>query len=211
VSSGSQGSQGSRGNRAPGAGAPQQVRIIGGHWRRSILQVAAGEGLRPTPDRVRETLFNWLTHLLDGAWEQCAVLDLFAGSGALGFEAASRGAASVTLVENFVPALRALEQAKEKLQAGQVQIRRADALQFLKQAAPGSLDLIFLDPPYALDLLPGLLPLCQPLLKRHALVYAESDRAFPAAGEDWLSDWEVLRSDKAAAVYYSLLRCTKVA
>lgn len=201
----------SRGGRAPGAGAPQQVRIIGGQWRRSILQVAAGEGLRPTPDRVRETLFNWLTHLLDGAWERCAVLDLFAGSGALGFEAASRGAAPVTLVENFVPALRTLEQAREKLHAGQVQIRRADAFQFLKQAAPRSLDLIFLDPPYALDLLPRLLPLCQPLLKPHGLVYAENDRAFPATGEDWLSDWEVLRSDKAAAVHYSLLRCTKVA
>jgi 16S rRNA (guanine966-N2)-methyltransferase len=117
----------------------------------------------------------------------------------------------VTLVENFTPALRCLEQARDKLHADQVQIRRADARQYLRQVAPASLDLIFLDPPYALDLLPALLPACRPLLKEQALVYAESDRPFPAAGQDWLQGWEMLRNDKAAAVYYSLLRCTKVA
>lgn len=201
----------SRPGRNAAASAPQQVRIIGGMWRRSILQVANGEGLRPTPDRVRETVFNWLSHLFDNDWEARDVLDLFAGSGALGFEAASRGARSVTLVENFPPALRALEEARDKLKADQIQIRRADARQFLRQLAPASLDLVFLDPPFALDLLPSLLPTCKPLLKPQALVYAESDRPFPEDGQDWLQGWETIRSDKAAAVYYSLLRCTKVA
>ena len=74
---------------------PQQVRIIGGVWKRTPLPVINAEGLRPTPDRVRETVFNWLNHLLDGGWQRMACLDLFAGTGALGFEAASRGAAKV--------------------------------------------------------------------------------------------------------------------
>ena len=91
------------------------VRIIGGQWKRTPLPVLDAEGLRPTPDRVRETVFNWITHLIDGAWEQVACLDLFAGSGALGFEAASRGARRVVMVENSGPAVRQLEANRDKL------------------------------------------------------------------------------------------------
>ncbi|WP_234814918.1 RsmD family RNA methyltransferase, partial [Noviherbaspirillum denitrificans] len=85
---------------AQGRRKPQQVRIIGGQWKRTPLAVLDAEGLRPTPDRVRETVFNWINHLLDGGWEQVRCLDLFAGTGALGFEAASRGAVRVVMVED---------------------------------------------------------------------------------------------------------------
>src|SRR5437868_8259418 len=91
--------QKSRARKTPAKRPPQQVRIIGGQWKRTPLPVLDAEGLRPTPDRVRETLFNWLNHLIDGQWANIACLDLFAGTGALGFEAASRGAAKVVLVE----------------------------------------------------------------------------------------------------------------
>src|SRR3954447_25545124 len=101
-------------NRAR-AGAPHQVRIIGGQWKRTPLAVLDAEGLRPTPDRVRETVFNWLNHLLDGQWTDIACLDLFAGTGALGFEAASRGAARVLMVEANSAAVRQLEATKAKL------------------------------------------------------------------------------------------------
>jgi 16S rRNA (guanine966-N2)-methyltransferase len=102
--------------RAPHAAPTHQVRIIGGQWKRTPLVVLDVQGLRPTPDRVRETVFNWLNHLLDGQWQRIACLDLFAGTGALGFEAASRGAARVTMVESNAAAVRQLEVTKEKLQ-----------------------------------------------------------------------------------------------
>lgn len=126
---------------AAGAG---EIRIIGGQWRRTRLSVAQRPGLRPTPDRVRETLFNWLGQDLTG-W-RC--LDAFAGTGALGFEAASRGAKDVAMVEldaGLVAQLRSLQQ---RLDAKAVKIQRGDALGALQQAAPGSLDLVLLDPPF---------------------------------------------------------------
>src|SRR3954464_6268242 len=95
--------------RAARAVSTHQIRIIGGQWKRTPLPVLDAEGLRPTPDRVRETVFNWLTHLFDGVWEGIDCLDLFAGSGALGFEAASRGAAHVTMVELGTAAVRQLD------------------------------------------------------------------------------------------------------
>src|SRR4051812_4550684 len=101
-------------HRAP---PPQQVRIIGGAWKRTPLPVLDALGLRPTPDRVRETVFNWINHLRDANWAEARVLDLFAGSGALGFEAASRGAAAVTMVDMHSPAVRQLEAIKDKLKA----------------------------------------------------------------------------------------------
>ena len=104
-----------------------QVRIIGGQWKRTPLPVLDAEGLRPTPDRVRETVFNWLNHLFDGAWGQVRCLDLFAGSGALGFEAASRGAARVVMIEANAAAVRQLQATQEKLRATQVSIVRGDA------------------------------------------------------------------------------------
>ena len=121
-----------------------EVRIIGGQWRRTKLSVAQRPGLRPTPDRVRETLFNWLGQDLTG-W-RC--LDAFAGTGALGLEAASRGAASVLLVEQDAALVAQLHQHQQRLQASTVRVQRGDALAALRQAAGQGLDLVLLDPPF---------------------------------------------------------------
>lgn len=195
---------------ARGAGLARQVRIIGGQWKRTPLPVLDAEGLRPTPDRVRETVFNWLNHLIDGAWNGIHCLDLFAGTGALGFEAASRGAARVMLVEDNTAAVRQLEAAKAKLKAEQVDIRRGDALsvaQMLAARDPRGFNLIFLDPPYHRDWLAKMLPLCERLLGEGGLVYAESELPFEAdAPPDWLAGWSVVRADKAGMVFYHLLQ-----
>ena len=180
-------------------GGPGTLRIIGGEWRRRVLPIAAVEGLRPTPDRVRETLFNWLGQYLDGL--HC--LDLFAGSGALGLEAASRGAAQVTLVEADAVAMRQLQVHSEILGAGpRVRVQRTDALHFLRDAQPEhAFDVVFLDPPYALGLLPQCLDALPRLLAPDARVYLE-DAAPPIVPPGW----EVLRQDRAGRVHYALLR-----
>lgn len=183
---------------------PRQVRIIGGQWKRTPLPVIDAEGLRPTPDRVRETLFNWLDHRLDRDWHQQRCLDLFAGTGALGFEAASRGAASVLMVEALPAACKALQATREKLDAAQIDIRRADALSLLGTLT-GPYELIFLDPPYGLQLLPTLLPACRHLLAPGGLVYAESDQPFAEGAADWLAGWQALREGRAGAVHFALL------
>ncbi|MGS0740993.1 16S rRNA (guanine(966)-N(2))-methyltransferase RsmD [Glaciimonas sp. GG7] len=206
---------------------PRQVRIIGGKWKRTPLAVIECEGLRPTPDRVRETVFNWLTHIIDGRWSEVRCLDLFAGTGALGFEAASRGAAEVLMIEHNTPAVRQLEATKTKLDASTVQIQRGDAATTL-QALAGRIhpqnsaenvteyarfNLIFLDPPYHQGWLAKTLPLCERLLTERGLVYVESERALGDAGNadeivqpDWMADWEVVRADKAGIVFYHLLQ-----
>jgi 16S rRNA (guanine(966)-N(2))-methyltransferase RsmD len=199
-------------HRAP---PPQQVRIIGGAWKRTPLPVLDALGLRPTPDRVRETVFNWINHLWNGNWEQADCLDLFAGSGALGFEAASRGARAVTMVDSHTPVVRQLEQVKDKLKAEHVALLRGDALATAQTLASRGqrFDLIFLDPPYQQDFLSRVLPLCPALLKEGGLVYAESGQPLPGAdGEGdgngapgWLVGWETLRADKAGTVFYHLL------
>lgn len=183
---------------------PRQVRIIAGDWKRTPLPVADVDGLRPTPDRVRETVFNWLEHLQMRRWNNRRCLDLFAGTGALGFEAASRGAAEVLMIESHPAALRHLQATRDKLDAQQVTLRRGDALAQL-DALHGKFDLVFLDPPYSLDLLPRLLPRCARLLADGALVYAESDRPFDAAACEWLDGWQIVRSDKAGQVFFALL------
>lgn len=196
-----------------------QVRIIGGTWKRSVLPVLDALGLRPTPDRVRETVFNWINHLRDGAWADAQCLDLFAGSGALGFEAASRGAQSVVMVDAHTPVIRQLEAVKSKLGAEQVQLLRGDALLTAQgMAARGQrFDLIFLDPPYQQDFLARALPLCEKLLKDGGLVYAESGLPLTfddPAGEtkpDWMRPWQVIRADKAGTVFYHLLTYNKPA
>ena len=200
----------------------RQVRIIGGLWKRTPLAVIDSEGLRPTPDRVRETVFNWLTHLLDGRWSEVRCLDLFAGTGALGFEAASRGAAQVMMIEHNTPAVRQLEATKAKLDASQVQIQRGDASRVLQVLAGKSLidgdnsaenarfNLIFLDPPYHQGWLAKTLPLCERLLTNHGLIYVESEFALIETGEmalpDWMAGWQVVRADKAGMVFYHLLQ-----
>lgn len=135
------------------------------------------DGLRPTPDRVRETVFNWLEHLQDRRWDNRRCLDLFAGTGALGLEAASRGAAEVVLVESHPTALKNLQTMCDKLKAHQVMLRSGDALHVLP-SLPGKFDVIFLDPPYQQRQLPTLLPACLQRLNPDGLVYIESDQAF---------------------------------
>jgi 16S rRNA (guanine966-N2)-methyltransferase len=191
--------------------APRQVRIIGGAWKRALLPVVDAEGLRPTPDRVRETVFNWIRHQFGGDLDGAHFLDLFAGSGVLGFEAASRGAASVTMVDNHGPAARQLEANRDKLKAANVKVLRTDALALVKDlAARGQrFDVIFLDPPYQLGLLTQILPLCPAILNQGGMVYAETGETLPLEqGErpDWLAGWDAVRADKAGMVYYYLLK-----
>ncbi len=198
-------------HRAP---PPQQVRIIGGAWKRTPLPVLDALGLRPTPDRVRETVFNWIDHLWGRNWAGATCLDLFAGSGALGFEAASRGAAAVTMIDSHTPVVRQLEAVKDKLKADNVAVLRADAIASAQNFALRGqrFKLVFLDPPYGQDLLAKSLPLCAPLLEEGGLVYAEAGAPLPFAPEDgsaapdWLAPWEPVRADKAGVVFYHLLR-----
>jgi 16S rRNA (guanine966-N2)-methyltransferase len=197
-------------------GPPQQVRIIGGAWKRTPLPVLDAFGLRPTPDRVRETVFNWINHQLDGDWDAADCLDLFAGSGALGFEAASRGARSVTMIDTVGPVVRQLEMIKDKLKADKVKVLRADALAVARDLAQRGqrFDVIFLDPPYQQDFLGQALPLCAQLLKEGGLVYAESGERLPfaegeeaeAATPDWLAPWQLLRGNKAGMVHFHLIK-----
>lgn len=174
-----------------------QVRIIGGQWKRRMLKFPSQSGLRPTPDRVRETLFNWLGQDCSGI--HC--LDLFAGSGALGLEAASRGAARVVMVEMAREAVAALREHKTLLQAHNVEIIAGDAQRYVASCRE-QFDLIFLDPPYAANLLPELLPAIVPLLKDGGLVYAECPQWPDLAG------WETLREGRAGQVQHALLRRT---
>lgn len=206
-------------SRAPNAGrklsgkpvrvaAPRQLRIIGGQWKRTPLLVLDQSGLRPTPDRVRETVFNWLGYLLDGNWASLRCLDLFAGTGALGFEAASRGATQVVLVEAHPAAASQLVAVKTKLKADQVDVMRGDAMQTARRLAGQGrqFDLIFLDPPYHQELLAQALPLCATLLAVGGVVYAESETSLMQAEHDWLAGWSIVRADKAGMVFYHLLQ-----
>lgn len=208
--------------RPSGKSSSHQVRLIGGLWKRTTLSVICADGLRPTPDRVRETVFNWLNHLVNGHWQSLRCLDLFAGSGALGFEAASRGAAHVTMVEYHTPAFRQLQQVKEKLGADQVELLRADALTLAASmlARQQRFDLIFLDPPFNQGMLEKILPLCAKLLTNTGLLYVEAEHALTSAnsrGEaaenelEYLQDWQVIRADKAGSVYFNILQCNILA
>lgn len=200
-----------RNNRVARPKRPQQVRIISGQWKRTPLPVADIEGLRPTTDRVRETVFSWINHLWGGEWEMRHCLDLFAGTGALGFEAASRGASHVMLVESSTPVSRQLEAIKTKLKAEQVEVVRGDALRVAQglAAAGQRFDLIFLDPPYKQDWLPKALSSCASLLAPGGLVYVESAHPLDVKeGEGdmaWLHDWGLIRTGRAGIVFYSLL------
>ncbi|TWI61917.1 16S rRNA (guanine(966)-N(2))-methyltransferase RsmD [Pseudoduganella lurida] len=186
----------------------RQVRIIGGEWKRTPLPVLEAMGLRPTPDRVRETVFNWLNHLR-GDWGNLRVLDLFAGSGALGYEAASRGAQHVTMADANATIVRQLQTIQEKLKATNVTVLRADALALAQSLAGRAqqFDVIFLDPPYQQDFLSRVLPLCAKLVAGSGLVYAESGEPLPAedARPEWMAGWQVVREDKAGMVHFHLL------
>ena len=171
------------------------VRIIGGELRRRLISFPDAEGLRPTPDRVRETLFNWLGQTLYGR----TCLDLFAGSGALGFEAASRGAERVVMVERNRTVLRALQDNAKKLGCANVSVQGQDGLEFVLHDAH-KYDVIFLDPPFQSEYLPKLLEILPQRLNENGVVYVESGAAMDAP-----PPWQILKSGKAGQVRYQLL------
>lgn len=173
------------------------LRIVGGEWRRRVLRFPDAEGLRPTPDRVRETLFNWLGQDLTGL----SCLDLFAGSGALGLEAASRGAEKVVMVEANPRVAEALSSNIRLLAAsGRVELVRQDALKFVS-STPQAFDVIFLDPPYRQGWIEKLGPLLPRLLNEDAVIYAEAEVPLEGCGY-----WRIERSGRAGQVYFHLMR-----
>jgi 16S rRNA (guanine966-N2)-methyltransferase len=172
-----------------------KIRIIGGEYRGRRIAVPERRGLRPTPDRVRETLFNWLGQTLDG--KSC--LDLFAGSGALGFEAASRGAARVVMVENDRDVFAALKKTLELIAARQVDLVLGDAFEYLKKTTE-RFDVVFLDPPFRQNALPALLERLPERLAPGARVYVEAPEALPPA-----QSWRELKRSRAGQVSYQLL------
>jgi 16S rRNA (guanine966-N2)-methyltransferase len=173
-----------------------QVRLNAGVWRSRILKFPDAEGLRPTSDRVRQTLFNWLGQEMTGK----ACLDLFAGTGALGFEALSRNARQVTMLELAKAPFQALLQNQRLLGATQAEIRQMDALQFLEQNKQ-RYDVIFCDPPYHKQWLDKLLPQLASHLADDGLLYVEAEYALKSD-----SGWQVIKSGKAGQVYYHLLQ-----
>lgn len=181
-------------------GKPQNargsVRIIGGTWRSRRVAFPDSAGLRPTPDRVRETLFNWLGQDLTGY--QC--LDLYSGSGVLAFEALSRGAVKVTMLERDAAVARALRASADQLGATDVEIRQVDALEFLRGKATSTFDLVFVDPPFATGMHAQTLQLLPPWLNAGGRVFLESD-----SSQELPPGWVVDKHGKAGSVYFQLL------
>jgi 16S rRNA (guanine(966)-N(2))-methyltransferase RsmD len=172
-----------------------RIRITGGEWRSRRVQVVDAPGLRPTPDSVRETLFNWLGQDLGGL----SCLDLFAGSGILGFEAASRGADYVSLVERSRPAFAALKKHADSFACPRLELFCCDALKF----APPSgrrFDLLFLDPPYGQGWLERIEPRLDVLAAPHARLYAEAEMQLERLGR-----WSVVKHGRAGQVFFHLL------
>lgn len=175
-----------------------RVRITGGEWRSRLISVVDAPGLRPTPDRVRETLFNWLGQDLSGL--NC--LDLFSGSGILGFEAASRGAAGVAMVERDARVYAALRRHAESLNDSGLELIHADALKFAALAARQgrTFDLVFLDPPYRQQWLDKVWPLLPPIMAASGKAYVESETVLvPPA------PWRIVRQGQAGQVFFHLL------
>lgn len=179
---------------------PGRLRIVAGKWRSRLLKVTDLPGLRPTPERVRETLFNWLGPTIEG--KRC--LDLFAGTGALGFEALSRGAASVEFVERSREAMSALEESRDTLQADGARLVCADAMAYLRQPPGAAFQVVFLDPPYGSD---SVSELCRLLtegdwLAPDARVYFEqhSTQAPPKLP----TSWSIMQEKEAGQVRYAL-------
>ena len=176
------------------------VRIIGGEWRRRVLRFPDAEGLRPTPDRVRETLFNWLGQDLSGL----SCLDLFAGSGALGFEAASRGAERVVMVEQSASVAASLRANARLLGAEtRLEIVHADAVKFASSLGPDApgFDVLFLDPPYKQGWIERVQPWLDRLVKPEGWLYVESEAAVEQLGA-----WHVVKQDRAGQVHFHLMR-----
>ena len=178
--------------------ASNQVRINAGVWRSRLLKFPDVEGLRPTPERVRQTVFNWLGQDLTG--KTC--LDLFAGTGAFGFEALSRNAKNVVMVENSGAAYQALLQNQQLLNAKNSQIFRQDVLVFLSQNTQ-QFDVIFCDPPYHKDWLNKILPTLNQHLSPNGMLYIEAEFALDSS--ELLGSWQLIKQNKAGNVYYHLL------
>jgi 16S rRNA (guanine966-N2)-methyltransferase len=181
---------------------PGEVRIIGGMWKRSKLSVLAKPGLRPTPDRVRETLFNWLGQDLSGL--RC--VDVFAGSGALGFEAASRGAADVLLIEQDAQLIAKLQESKNRLKADSIRIQRGDGIAILRSLPKASIDVIFIDPPFDSDLFLEAIKAAVGVLSAQGAIYLEAPEAWR---DEQLAPLglHVVKQGKAGAVYFYLIKC----
>jgi 16S rRNA (guanine966-N2)-methyltransferase len=177
-----------------------EIRIIGGQWKRSLLAVASIEGLRPTPNRVRETLFNWLGQDLTGL----SVVDAFAGTGALGFEAASRGATSVLACEQDPSLCRTLIGLRTKLAANNIQVIQGDSIAQMTKLAPACMDVVFLDPPFKSDLYASALKAAERVTKSGGFIYLEADRMWADAELASLG-LTVTRQGKAGMVCYHLL------
>jgi 16S rRNA (guanine966-N2)-methyltransferase len=180
---------------------PSQVRIIGGKWRRRLLPVLDEEGFRPTPDRVRETLFNWLDPIIQDT--RCC--DLFAGTGVLGLEALSRGAKEVLFIEKNPKALAQLKQSIAKLSAAPAEVLQTNALEWLNKTAPKSFDVIFCDPPYALQIWDQCLQLVEQFnwLADEGLIYLEHPRNENPPN---FAHWEIVKQSFAGNVVYYLLK-----
>ena len=185
------------------------VRINAGTWRSRLIKFPNAEGLRPTPERVRQTLFNWLGQDLSGL--RC--LDLFAGTGVMGYEALSRGAVAVTMVEKASAACAALYANKTMLNAAAANIVQQDALQFLAQNSQ-QYQLIFLDPPYNKAWLAQVMPLLASCLHADGRLYVEAEFALDEAqqgdSQPYLAGWQVLKQSKAGNVFYHLLKLAKI-
>jgi 16S rRNA (guanine966-N2)-methyltransferase len=193
---------------------PHEVRIIGGQWRRTRLAVADKPGLRPTPDRVRETLFNWLASLAGASGGELPgwhCIDLFAGTGALGFEAASRDAAAVVLCEQDAPLVAQMKAVRDKLQADVVRVERGDGVAQLERSAAGQWHAIFIDPPFEqAALYERSLRAATRALRAGGVVYLEAARAW--TDEDLAPfGLAVYRHLKAGAVHAHLLRAADAA
>lgn len=192
--------------------ATGHIRIIAGQWRRCQLPVLAHTGLRPSSDRVRETVFNWLNHLWGGQFSEKKIIDAFAGTGAFGLECISRGARAVTLIDAHIPAINAIHQIlthweKQDPSVAQARAIAGDALNHLSQCAQAkqTFDLVFLDPPFAQGCLDKTLPLLPPLCHADSLLYVEAEKG---ANLDALiqQDWTCLREGTTQQVYYSVWR-----
>jgi 16S rRNA (guanine966-N2)-methyltransferase len=181
---------------------PGRVRIVAGKWRSRLLEIADVPGLRPTSERIRETLFNWLAPTIQGA--RC--LDIFAGTGALGLEALSRGAAEVVFVEKSPVAAAALRDNVAMLGASTTAVHQMDAADYLRQRPQGEFDIVFLDPPFAADMHEDLCRLLveTKVLSRNAWIYLEEDKAKPAVALP--EGWKIVKTRNAGNVRYSLVQ-----
>lgn len=191
------------------------IRIIAGQWRRCQLPVLAHAGLRPSSDRVRETVFNWLNHLWGGQFSEKKIIDTFAGTGAFGLECISRGARAVTFIDAHAPAIGAIIQTlahwrTQDASVAHAQVITGDALKKLHEYAQAkqTFDLVFLDPPFAQGWLDKTLPLVSPLCHTDSLLYVEVEKSANLDTSSSLTQqgWECLREGTTQQVYYSMWR-----